>query len=429
MLPKEVKDIVDKPLESYELKKISPSIFHINVEKQAELALTFLRFQEYYESPKYKDKIFSLEEFAQWYTKEHSEDGKNFDYHKEWNGFNIPSKVLKPFYEGKFDLTEKEKTFLDIFKDNEGDFYIIGTHSEKDPSYYDGLLKHETAHGLFYTDNEYRDSVRDILKDVDLKELSKVFSKMGYHESVHLDESHAYLLADTDSLKDDEGIDINKYKEVTESLNKLFINTVKKYDSVAAVEYHIKYEAKKEGFTVDLVDDDMVKISDSIKVAGYFDHSERILKAGTKNKNYLTILIHEFCHMEQMIEDCPSWKDCFVMGTDMDTLIDLWLEKKIELSEEQLKEYTNRLIDVERDCGQRTVEKIKEFNLDIDPKEYTKAANSYLMMYHRVAKERRWCERTPRDNKKVLSLVSDKFDMDYSSISEDLLGAYDETFI
>ena len=50
------------------------------------------------------------------------------------------------------------------------------------------------------------------------------------------------------------------------------------------------------------------------------------------------------------------------------------------------------------------------------------------MMYHVVESKREWCESSPRDNEKVLSLVSEKFDMDYEKISEELVKAYEKTF-
>ena len=430
MLTKEVKEIVNKPISNYTLEKLADNIFQLNIDKQEELCLTFLRFQEYYESPKFKNKIFTLEEFVEWYTKEHSEDGENFDYHKEWNGFNIPSKVLKPFIEGKFILNEREKSFLKLFNDQKGDFYIIGTHSEKEESYYDGLLKHELGHGLYYTNEEYKKEVNNILEKTDLKELSKVFKKMGYHKSVHLDESHAYLLADYDYLRDDEGVNIEKYRKEIEKLNTLFFNTLKKTDPERAVEFYIKYEAEKAGIKVETPDTEMVNATDTIKVAGYFDHTEKVLKSAKRNPRYLPILIHEFNHLRQMQEDCLSWRECFVDGIDIDTLIDMWLENKIDLNEKQLREYMQKLINVELDCEKRTVDTIKEFNLEskIDPSDYTKQANSYLMMYHVVARKRAWCEKSPRDNKAVLDIVSDKFDMDYTKISEKLFEAYFETF-
>ncbi|MBN1175138.1 ABC transporter ATP-binding protein [Candidatus Woesearchaeota archaeon] len=167
---------------------ITSKIFLLVFDTQVELSSTFLRFQEHYESPKFRNKIFSLEEFKEWYIK----DQGKFSYYTDWNGFNIPSKILKPFYEGKFNpLSEKEKQLLSLFKNIKGNFYIIGVH-RKHKSIPD-LLNHEIAHGLFYTDKEYKNKASGIIKKYDTTKIqNELSSKGGYHKSVLLDEVHAY---------------------------------------------------------------------------------------------------------------------------------------------------------------------------------------------------------------------------------------------
>ncbi len=129
-------------LNSVKKKEIFPGVIHLEFPSQEIMAATFLRPQEYYESPRFRGSIFSLEEFKKWYI---SEKGA-FTYEKDWPGFNIPSYILKPFYEGKFDpLSEGEKEFLDIFRGKAEPFYIIGTSKENPPEYMD----HELAHALF----------------------------------------------------------------------------------------------------------------------------------------------------------------------------------------------------------------------------------------------------------------------------------------
>jgi hypothetical protein len=141
--------------------KTLPHRIHLLVfDKQRDLASTFLRFQEHYESPEFAGKIFSLDEYKQWYVEQSSrssEDGV-FTYYEDWSGFNIPSRILRPFYEGRFDpLSESEQRILDIFKDEKGIFYIIGL--SKDNKKFQISLEHEVAHGLFFIDSEYREKV------------------------------------------------------------------------------------------------------------------------------------------------------------------------------------------------------------------------------------------------------------------------------
>jgi len=162
-----------------------------------DIASTFLRFQEYYESPKFRGKIFSLEEFKEWYTK-NSPNGKKtgtFTYYLDWGSFNIPSYVLKRFYAGDFNpLSAQEKKFLKLFKNEQEPFYIIGINREA--KYLDQKLKHEIAHGLFYTSNDYKKEVHKILSVFDIEPIKQELRKeMGYHEKVLDDEVQAYSIA------------------------------------------------------------------------------------------------------------------------------------------------------------------------------------------------------------------------------------------
>jgi len=103
-------------------KRVSDKLYFLHFQNQREMAETFLRFQEFYESPKFKGKIFTLENYKDWYRKI---KGK-FSYYSDWDGFNLPSKILKPFYDGKFNpLSDKEKQLLSIFKKMKGNYYIV----------------------------------------------------------------------------------------------------------------------------------------------------------------------------------------------------------------------------------------------------------------------------------------------------------------
>src|SRR5512138_554281 len=78
--------------------KIADRIFVVRFDTLYELASTFLRFQEHYESPRFRNRIFSLEEFMDWYA----EKTGAFTYFTDWSGFNVPSSTFEAFYRGKF---------------------------------------------------------------------------------------------------------------------------------------------------------------------------------------------------------------------------------------------------------------------------------------------------------------------------------------
>jgi len=119
-----------------------------------------------------QEKYLSLDEFKEWYT-QNSPEGKKkgeFTYYMDWAGFNIPSYILKPFYDGKFDpLSVREQEFLKFFEDKQEKFYVIGTTG--DTELY--ALRHETAHGLFYTNEDYRREVLGVLDEIDKKDRDK----------------------------------------------------------------------------------------------------------------------------------------------------------------------------------------------------------------------------------------------------------------
>ena len=186
-----------------EHKRIIDRIHLLIFNTQKDITSTFLRFQEHYESPKFRGKIFSLEEFKRWYIK-NSPRGKEkgeFTYYTDWSGFNIPSYVLRPFYEGRFDpLSEQERGLLELFKNEQEPYYLIGVH--RATKNLNKILKHEIAHGLFYTDEKYRCEVLEVLKSFDVERIKEELrSTGGYHEQVLGDEVHAYSISSGKKLK------------------------------------------------------------------------------------------------------------------------------------------------------------------------------------------------------------------------------------
>jgi len=106
-------------------KALAKNIHLLTFENQFDITSTLLRFQEHYESPKFKGQFFTLEEFKEWYIKNSPKgiETGEFTYYSDWNGFNIPSYVLRPFYENKFkNLSEAEKNILNIFKNKKNLF-------------------------------------------------------------------------------------------------------------------------------------------------------------------------------------------------------------------------------------------------------------------------------------------------------------------
>lgn len=176
------------------VSKVNEHICLVQATDQATLGNTFLRFQEHYESPEWKGKIFTVGQFKAWYSNTYGQNS----YERDWTGFNIPSYVLEPFIKGLFDpLTPLEQEFLNLFKYRTDKFYIIGAQ-DNDSS----TLQHEICHALYYTNDSYRIAVEKLLK-LYKRQLGPVYdhiARMMYHKSVWNDEVHAYVSADAEYL-------------------------------------------------------------------------------------------------------------------------------------------------------------------------------------------------------------------------------------
>ena len=173
--------------------KLAPAVFLARFPTPYTLAATFLRFQERYESRRFRGRVFTLEQFMDWYAATFG----NFTYYQDWSGFNVPSTALLPFYAGRFDpLMEKERRFLARFARERPPFYVIGVASDATAA----DLRHELAHALFFIEPAYRRAVRAAMRGHDTSALARAIVDAGYHPRVVTDEVHAYLIAGARAL-------------------------------------------------------------------------------------------------------------------------------------------------------------------------------------------------------------------------------------
>lgn len=162
-------------------------------DSQDELGITFMRFQEHYESPNpdFRGKVFTQGQLRKWYSEHYG--GNN--YHKHWVGFNFPSTVLEPFKSGLFDpLTKEENDLLDLFRYRQDRFYIIGSQD-------DSVLRHELSHALYFHNPKYKQEIDDYINK-NKKKLKKTIEYIltkGYCEEVLYDEIQAYITDNQDA--------------------------------------------------------------------------------------------------------------------------------------------------------------------------------------------------------------------------------------
>ena len=186
-----------------EIKKYAEKIYIAIFDCQYDLTMTFVRIQEFYESPVFKGKYFSLEEFMDYWSKEMG-DGK-FTYIHQWSGFNVPGNILRDWRElycvNSFEpIRDKEFALLDkLFdklrqdKEDLKSIYLFGF--SKDNKNIEKVINHESAHAMYHVNERYKESVDKLIRNYDsglVKTASKKIKEMGYGENVINDEIQAY---------------------------------------------------------------------------------------------------------------------------------------------------------------------------------------------------------------------------------------------
>jgi hypothetical protein len=213
-----------KPVK-YKLKEVAPSVFLCAMKDPYDLAMTFCRVQEYYESP-YKEirgKVFSIAEYQRLYTHERGE--KSFTYPTDWFGFNVPSIAIESLYSQSIpDLNLYDNVILKIHNQDvpaitNYKYYLIGATENAW-----GTVRHEVCHGLYYTDSSYRETVDELVDSISASQeqkMTKFLKDMGYCQEVIKDEIQAYLSTTPDVFEIDieEGSDFcNVVQELQHNL-------------------------------------------------------------------------------------------------------------------------------------------------------------------------------------------------------------------
>jgi hypothetical protein len=176
------------------LKKQPYNSVWISADSQKELGETFIRFQEYYESPnkKFRNNIFTLGDIKNFYSIEYGADL----YSELWIGFNFPSSVLSPFKQGLFDpLTPQEKELLVLLKYRHDKFYIIGAQNNS-------TLRHELSHAMYGYDSKYKSEIDNYIakNKKGFDKVSNNILKKGYAKTVLNDELQAYITDNDDDF-------------------------------------------------------------------------------------------------------------------------------------------------------------------------------------------------------------------------------------
>jgi hypothetical protein len=196
------------------------------MDSQYKLAATFMRFQEFYESPKFKGQDFSVEEFMDWYAEQH---GGRFTYFDDWHCFNVPHQVFDIFRRSNNDLGAnsefkklaqwscKERRLMDSLRHRAWPYYVIGLTERR--ATVGGDIKHEFIHGVCHINIVFKMEATKIISKYGLIPVFDIFRKWGYDESVRGDETIAYFMTGLV----EELVPLGpEYEEMTRELHNLF---------------------------------------------------------------------------------------------------------------------------------------------------------------------------------------------------------------
>lgn len=186
----------------FAFRRLRERLYELRFDDRYEMCMTFLRYQEFYESPRYEGRKFTLAEYMSWYAKAQSKVG-TFSYPEDWGGFNIPADTIKKVQALGIDDPNHYDALMgclySVISSQCDDAYLIGvTHDAR-------IDKHETTHAMYHIDGVYRDDCKFILRDADqtlVNLLKKTLFDRGYTEVTALDEVQTYLTTGDNLFKD-----------------------------------------------------------------------------------------------------------------------------------------------------------------------------------------------------------------------------------
>ncbi len=186
-----------------EVEEIADSVFHIIAETQYDVTSTFMRVQEFYESPfpEIRGHFFTHEQYMDMCAHKNDRSGSDeivFSYFEDWAGFNVPGNIFNKWVTkfSKKGLWEKEQDLVDLVYDSlekkTNKFYVIGTYIDCESK----TIDHELSHAWFYLDPEYKRTMLKLFRKLPVyakKQLKRYLDSDGYTPEVFDDEIIAYL--------------------------------------------------------------------------------------------------------------------------------------------------------------------------------------------------------------------------------------------
>jgi hypothetical protein len=129
--------------------------------------------------------------------------------------------------------------------------------------------------------------------------------------------------------------------------------------------------------------------------SGWYDAEKRelVVCSGKPVEEWASILVHEFGHFLQYIYNDPIWNAQMITFMNKQShvveMIDAWLEGK-DFDLKDVQEWVRLSFECEMDCESKVLEMNNVYSIGFNEEWYTKRANSYLVLYPSMLKNRMW---------------------------------------
>lgn len=157
---------------------------------------------------------------------------------------------------------------------------------------------------------------------------------------------------------------------------------------------------------------------DGTKCSGWFNGETKqlIVSTGCPVERWLGVLLHEYSHLTQWIENCDIWREQSEAGDMWE-----WLNGKRERNIGRIIDLTQ---DLEADCERRALRLAQELSAPIDLESYARAANAYIHFHNVVRDKRKWVRAAGAlSSPEILKHCNPTIDTDYRKTPKALYDA------
>jgi len=210
----------------HNLIKLHKGVYLLEMENSYDLAMTFCRVQEFYESPfkEIRGNNFTISQLMRLYSMKFG-DGM-FTYPVDWVGFNVPCTALwNCYYDFEIqDFNEYDKIISEVddkIQLESNKYYLIGSHPKEKTT-----IDHEVAHAFYFLHKKYKQRADKIVNSIlksSLDKIKKYLLDIGYNSKVFKDEVQAYISNTPEHLIENANLNKKETKDLQKAAKQINI--------------------------------------------------------------------------------------------------------------------------------------------------------------------------------------------------------------